>query len=258
MKFWKLSTYKGSDMFNLEGKVAVVTGATGAIGGAIARTLHSMGATLALSGTRIANLESLAGELNTRVQLFACDLNSAKAIQNLVSNVVNTFGKIDILVNNAGITRDVLMMRMTDDAWENVITVNLEAPFRLMRAVSSNMIRNRWGRIINISSIVGAVGNAGQTNYAAAKSGLFGLTKSAALELASRNITANCVAPGFIESPMSDKISDVMKETLQKKIPVGRIGSPEEVAAAVGFLASEEASYVTGHVLHVNGGLAMI
>ena len=245
-------------MFDLDGKVAVITGATGAIGGAIARTLHSMGAILALSGTRISNLESLAGELKTRVQLFACDLNSAEAIQNLVSNVEKVFGKIDILVNNAGITRDVLMMRMTDDAWENVMTVNLEAPFRLMRAVSPKMIRNRWGRIINISSIVGSVGNAGQTNYAASKSGLFGLTKSAALELASRNVTANCVAPGFIESPMSDKIPDAMKESLRKKIPVGRIGSPEEVASAVGFLASEEASYITGHVLHVNGGLAMI
>ena len=245
-------------MFDLNGKVALVTGATGAIGGAIARTLHEMGATLALSGTKVSNLESLANELKDRVQLFACNLNSAEAIQDLVNNVENTFGKIDILVNNAGITRDNLMMRMTDEAWEDVMTVNLEAPFRLMRAASKKMMRNRWGRIINISSVVGAVGNAGQTNYAAAKSGLFGLTKSAALELASRNITVNCVAPGFIESPMSDKIPDAMKEALQKKIPVGRIGNPQEVASAVGFLASEEASYVTGHVLHVNGGLAMI
>ena len=217
-----------------------------------------MGATLALSGTKTSNLESLANELKDRVELFACNLNSAEAIQNLINNVEKTFGKIDILVNNAGITRDNLIMRMTDEAWEDVMTVNLEAPFRLMRAVSKKMIRNRWGRIINISSVVGAVGNAGQTNYAAAKSGLFGLTKSAALEFATRNITVNCVAPGFIESPMSDKIPDTMKETLQKKIPVGRIGNPKEVASAVGFLASEEASYITGHVLHVNGGLAMI
>lgn len=245
-------------MFNLDGKVALVTGATGAIGGAIARTLHEMGATLALSGTKVSNLESLAKELKTHVQLFACNLNSAEAIQDLISNVENVFDKIDILVNNAGITRDNLMMRITDEAWEDVMTVNLEAPFRLMRAVSKKMIRNRWGRIINISSVVGAVGNAGQTNYAAAKSGLFGLSKSAALELASRNITVNCVAPGFIESPMSDKIPDVMKFELQKKIPIGRIGSPKEVASAVGFLASEEASYITGHILHVNGGLAMI
>ncbi|MBO6055399.1 MAG: 3-oxoacyl-ACP reductase FabG, partial [Alphaproteobacteria bacterium] len=190
--------------------------------------------------------------------LFACNLNSAEAIQDLITNVENIFGKIDILVNNAGITRDNLMMRMTDEGWEDVMTVNLEAPFRLMRGVSKKMIRNKWGRIINISSVVGAVGNAGQTNYAAAKSGLFGLTKSAALELASRNITVNCVAPGFIVSPMSDKIPDAMKEALQKKIPVGRIGNPQEVASAVGFLSTEEASYITGHVLHVNGGLAMI
>ncbi len=245
-------------MFNLNGKVALVTGATGAIGGEIARTLHEMGATLVLSGTKISSLESLANELKDSVKLFACNLNSAEAIKDLVNNAENEFSKIDILVNNAGITRDNLMMRMTDEAWKDVMRVNLEAPFLLMRAVSKKMIRNRWGRIINISSVVGAVGNAGQTNYAAAKSGLFGLTKSAALELASRNITANCVAPGFIESPMSDKIPDAMKEALQKKIPVGRIGDPKEVASAVGFLASEEASYITGHVLHVNGGLAMI
>ena len=242
-------------MFDLNEKVALVTGATGAIGGAISRILHEMGATLALSGTKTSNLESLANELKDRVELFACNLNSAEAIQNLINNVEKTFGKIDILVNNAGITRDNLIMRMTDEAWEDVMTVNLEAPFRLMRAVSKKMIRNRWGRIINISSVVGAVGNAGQTNYAAAKSGLFGLAKSAALEFATRNITVNCVAPGFIESPMSDKIPDTMKETLQKKIPVGRIGNPKEVASAVGFLASEEASYITGQVISINGGL---
>ena len=245
-------------MFDLNGKVALVTGATGAIGGAIARILHEMGATLALSGTKISSLESLAMELKNRVQLFACDLSSAGAIQNLAIDVERDFDKVDILVNNAGITRDSLMMRMTDEAWEDVMTINLEAPFRLMRAISKKMIRNRWGRVINISSVVGAVGNAGQTNYAAAKAGLFGLTKSAALELASRNVTVNCIAPGFIESPMSDKIPDTMKEALQKKIPIGRIGVPKEVASAVGFLASEEASYITGHVLHVNGGLAMI
>ena len=245
-------------MFNLRGKVALVTGATGAIGGAIARTLHKMGATLALSGTKVSNLESLAKELGDRVQLFACNLNSAEAIQDLINNAERFFDKIDILVNNAGITRDNLMMRMSDEDWEDVITVNLEAPFRLMRGVSKGMIRARWGRIINISSVVGAVGNPGQTNYSASKSGLFGLTKSAALELASRNITVNCVAPGFIKSPMSDKIPEAMKDALRKRIPVGRIGNPQEIASAVGFLASEEASYITGHVLHVNGGLAMV
>lgn len=245
-------------MFDLNGKVALVTGATGAIGGSIARTLHKMGATLALSGTKVSNLESLAKELGDRVQLFACNLNSAEAIQDLIDNTERFFDKIDILVNNAGITRDNLMMRISDEDWEDVMTVNLEAPFRLMRRVSKGMIRNRWGRIINISSIVGAVGNPGQTNYSASKSGLFGLTKSAALELASRNITVNCVAPGFIESPMSDKIPDAMKDALRKRIPIGRIGAPQEIASAVGFLASKEASYITGHVLHVNGGLAMI
>lgn len=245
-------------MFDLSGKVALITGATGAIGGAIARTLHKMGATVALSGTRISNLESLAAELGERVQLFACNLNSAEAVPELISNVERFFERVDILVNNAGITRDNLMMRMSDEDWENVMTVNLEAPFRLMRSVSKGMIRARWGRIINISSVVGAVGNAGQTNYSASKSGLFGLTKSAALELASRNVTVNCVAPGFIESPMSDQIPESMKQALKERIPLGRIGNPQEITSAVGFLASEEASYITGHVLHVNGGLAMI
>lgn len=245
-------------MFDLRGKVALVTGATGAIGGATARTLHKMGATLALSGTKVANLESLAKELGDRVHLFACNLNSVEAIQDLVSNIERVYDRVDILVNNAGMTRDNLLLRMSDEDWEDIMTINLQAPFRLMRAVAKGMIRERWGRIINISSIVGAIGNAGQTNYAASKSGLFGLSKSAALELASRNITVNCIAPGFIESPMSDKISDTVKQTLQKRIPLGRIGDPQEIASAVGFLASKEASYITGHVLHVNGGLAMI
>lgn len=245
-------------MFDLTGKVALVTGATGAIGGAIAKTLHKMGATLALSGTKVNQLESLAQELSSRVQLFSCNLSSPEAIQELTTNVERVFDKVDILVNNAGITRDGLMMRMSDEAWENVLTINLEAPFRLMREFSKSMIRERWGRIINISSIVGAIGNPGQTNYAASKAGLFGLTKSAALELASRNITVNCVAPGFIESPMSDKIPDAQKQALKSRIPVGRVGNPEEVAAAVAFLASNEASYITGHILHVNGGLAML
>lgn len=245
-------------MFNLRGKVALVTGATGAIGGAISRTLHQMGATLALSGTKVTNLELLANELSERVHLFACNLSSTEDIRSLVRNVERVYDRVDILVNNAGITRDNLLLRMSDEDWEDVMAINLEAPFRLMKEVSKGMIREKWGRIINISSVVGAVGNAGQTNYAASKSGLFGLTKSAALELASRNITVNCVAPGFIESPMSDKIPEAAKQTLKKRIPIGRIGEPKEVAAAVGFLASEEASYVTGHVLHVNGGLAMI
>ena len=245
-------------MFDLTGKVALVTGATGAIGGAIARTLHGMGATLALSGTKISNLEKLADELSDRVRLFASNLALPNAAQELVSNIERSFDHVDILVNNAGITRDNLVMRMQDEAWESVINLNLEAPFRLIREVSKGMIGARWGRIINISSVVGAVGNAGQANYSASKSGLFGLTKSVAAELATRNVTVNCVAPGFIASPMSDNIPELKKVELKKRIPVGRVGNPEEVAVAVGFLASEEASYITGHILHVNGGLAMI
>ncbi|MDR1561180.1 MAG: 3-oxoacyl-[acyl-carrier-protein] reductase [Holosporaceae bacterium] len=245
-------------MFDLTGKIALVTGATGVIGRAIASTLHKMGATIAVSGTKVDNLERLTVELSKRVHLFSCNLSSYEAIEELIPNVERVCGKIDILVNNAGITRDSLLTRMSDEAWQDVMTVDLEAPFRLMRAASKNMIKERWGRIINISSIVGSVGNPGQTNYAAAKSGLFGLSKSAAAELATRNITVNCVAPGFIQSPMVEKIHPAHREYMEKSIPMSRVGEPEEVAAAVGFLASEEASYITGHVLHVNGGMAMI
>lgn len=245
-------------MFDLSGKSALVTGATGAIGGAIAKALHAMGATVAISGTKVENLEKLAAELADRVHIFPCNLSLSDEVNALVPNVEKGCGKIDILVNNAGINRDNLLLRISDDAWNDVIKVNLEAPFRLMRAAVKSMMRARWGRIINISSIVGAVGNPGQSNYAASKSGLFGLSKSAAMELAGRNITINCVAPGFIKSPMTDAIPQQHKDELQKKIPMGRIGDPEEVAAAVGFLASEEASYITGHILHVNGGLAMV
>ncbi|MDR3151277.1 MAG: 3-oxoacyl-[acyl-carrier-protein] reductase [Holosporaceae bacterium] len=246
------------NIFDLSGKVALVTGATGAIGGAVARMLHRMGATVAVSGTRAENLEILTQELQERTHPFVCDLRSADAVERLVPNVTQTCGNVDILVNNAGITRDDLLMRMGDEAWSDVMFVNLEAPFRLMRAVCRNMIKSRWGRIINISSIVGAVGNPGQTNYAATKSGLFGLSKSAAMELASRNITVNCVAPGFIESPMVKQISEQQRERLEKSIPLGRVGSPAEVAHAVAFLASAEASYITGHILHVNGGMVML
>ncbi|MDR2067720.1 MAG: SDR family NAD(P)-dependent oxidoreductase, partial [Holosporaceae bacterium] len=193
-------------MFDLTGKIALITGATGVVGGAIARTLHGMGATLAVSGTRMDNLENLAAELKERVHLFACNLSLSAAVEELTPNIERVCGPVNILVNNAGITRDSLLMRMPDESWQDVMAIDLEAPFRLMRAVSKNMIRERWGRIINISSIVGAVGNPGQTNYAAAKSGLFGLSKSAAAELATRNITVNCIAPGFIESPMVAKI----------------------------------------------------
>ena len=244
-------------MFDLRGKVALITGATGAIGGAISRTLHQMGATLALSGTKVNNLEALANELEERVQLFACNLNSAEDIRALVKNIERVYDRVDILVNNAGITRDNLLLRMSDEDWEDVMTVNLEAPFRLMKEVAKGMIRERWGRIINISSVVGAVGNAGQTNYSASKSGLFGLTKSAALELASRNITVNCIAPGFIESPMSDKIPESIKQNLKKRIPLGRIGEPEDIANAVFFFLSDDSSWITGAQLVVDGGVTL-
>ncbi|MDR0632213.1 MAG: 3-oxoacyl-[acyl-carrier-protein] reductase [Holosporaceae bacterium] len=245
-------------MFDLVGKIALVTGATGAIGGAIARVLHRMGATVAISGTKVDNLESLTSELSERIHAFPCNLSLAEDVDNLIPSVERVCGRVDILVNNAGVTKDNLMIRMTDEDWRSVVAMDLEVPFRLMRAVSRNMIKERWGRIINISSIVGAIGNPGQSNYAAAKSGLFGLSKSAAAEFAARNITVNCVAPGFIQSPMVEKIPATRKEYLEKSIPMSRVGRPEEVAAAVGFLASNEASYITGHVLHVNGGMAMI
>jgi 3-oxoacyl-[acyl-carrier protein] reductase len=245
-------------LFDLVGKIALVTGATGAIGGAIARVLHRMGATVAISGTKVDNLESLTSELSERIHAFPCNLSLAEDVDNLIPSVERVCGRVDILVNNAGVTKDNLMIRMTDEDWRSVVAMDLEVPFRLMRAVSRNMIKERWGRIINISSIVGAIGNPGQSNYAAAKSGLFGLSKSAAAEFAARNITVNCVAPGFIQSPMVEKIPATRKEYLEKSIPMSRVGRPEEVAAAVGFLASNEASYITGHVLHVNGGMAMI
>lgn len=245
-------------LFDLEGKIALVTGATGSIGGAIARFLHEQGATLAVSGTRVSNLEHLADELKERVHLFSCNLASDEAVASLVPNVERLYGRIDILVNNAGIIQDDLLMKMTDEAWVNVQRINLDAPFKLMRAAVRGMVQRRYGRIVNISSVVAMTGNPGQTNYAASKAALLGLSKSAALELAKRNITVNCVAPGLIASPMIDRIPAGHRDELEKKIPIGRVGEPEEVAAAVGFLASSEASYITGHVLHVNGGLAMI
>lgn len=245
-------------MFDLSGKVALITGATGAIGGAIATSLHEMGAVVALSGTNVNLLEGLATRLSNRVHLFACNLSASAAVEELVPNVERLCGRVDILINNAGITRDALLMRMPDESWYDVMSVNLEAPFRLMRSVVKSMIKEKWGRIVNISSVVGSVGNPGQANYSASKSGLFGLSKSAAAELASRNITVNCVAPGFIESPMVHKIPQSHREHLEKNIPMSRVGTPEEVAAAVAFLSSKESSYITGHVLHVNGGMAMI
>lgn len=245
-------------MFDLTGKSALVTGASGGIGAAIARALHGAGATVALSGTRLGPLESLAGELGGRAHVLACDLSDAASVEALPKAAAEAMGGVDILVNNAGITRDNLFMRMSDEEWQSVIEVNLTSTFRLCRGVLRGMMKARWGRIINISSVVGATGNPGQGNYAASKAGLVGMSKSLAAEVASRNITVNCVAPGFIATAMTDKLNDEQKARILTAVPAGRMGTPEEIGAATLYLASPEAGYVTGAVLHVNGGMAMI
>ncbi|MSO53724.1 MAG: 3-oxoacyl-[acyl-carrier-protein] reductase [Rhodospirillales bacterium] len=245
-------------MFDLNGKSALVTGATGGIGGAIARALHARGASLALSGTRVPALEALAAELGERAVVTPCDLSDNKAVEELAATVEAKLGGIDILVNNAGLTRDGLAVRMKDDDWDTVIDVNLGAAFRLGRAALRGMMKRRWGRIIGITSIVGVIGNPGQANYAAAKAGMIGMTKALAREVASRNITVNCVAPGFIATAMTESIAAEARDRLVAAIPSGRLGTPADVAAAVAYLASNEAAYVTGQTLHVNGGMAMI
>ena len=245
-------------MFDLSGKCALVTGASGGIGAAIARALHAAGATVGLSGTREEPLQALAAELGARAHVLPCNLSDPAAVEALPKQAIAAMGAVDILVNNAGITRDQVFMRMSDDDWASVIDVNLTATMRLCRAVVRPMMKARWGRIVNISSIVGATGNAGQVNYAASKAGMIGLTKSIAAEVASRNITANAVAPGFIATPMTDKLTDDQKAKINGQIPAGRMGTPEEIAAAVLYLASPEAGYVTGATLHVNGGMAMM
>ena len=245
-------------MFDLTGKAALVTGASGGIGGAIARGLHAQGATVVLTGTRAAALEELAKSLGDRTHVIVSNLSDPAEADKLMAAAEAAAGKVDILVNNAGITRDMLAMRMKDEDWQAVIDVNLTAAFRLSRAAIRNMIKRRAGRIISITSIVGTTGNPGQANYAAAKAGLVGMSKSLAAEVASRNITVNCVAPGFIETAMTDKLNDQQKERIKGAIPAGRIGQPAEVAGAVVFLASDEAAYLTGQTLHVNGGMAMI
>jgi 3-oxoacyl-[acyl-carrier protein] reductase len=245
-------------MFDLTGKTALVTGASGGIGGAIARALHGQGASVALSGTRAGPLEALAAELGERAYVTPCDLSDAAAVEALPKQAAEAMGGLDILVNNAGVTRDNLFMRMSDEEWEQVIAVNLTASFRLSRAVLRGMMRKRWGRIIGITSIVGVTGNPGQGNYAAAKAGMIGMSKSLSAEVASRGITVNCIAPGFITTAMTDNLSDDQKSKLLGAIPAGRMGTPEEIAAAAVYLASEEASYITGQTLHVNGGMAMI
>lgn len=246
-------------MFNLTGKTALVTGATGGIGAAIAKTLHGAGATVAISGTRAAVLEALKAELgNERVHVLPCNLSDAADVEKLVPAAEAAMGSVDILVNNAGITKDGLSMRMKDDDWQAVIDVNLTAAFRLSRAVMRGMMKKRHGRIINITSVVGVTGNPGQANYVASKAGIIGLSKSLAQELAARNITVNCVAPGFIATPMTDVLNDKQKEGILGRVPAGRLGSPEDIAAATLYLASDEAAYVTGQTLHINGGMAMI
>ena len=245
-------------MFDLTGKTALITGASGGIGGAIATALHGAGATVALSGTREAPLQELCAALGSRAHVLACNLSEPAAVDALPKQAVEVMGSVDILVNNAGITRDQIFMRMSDDEWQSVIDVNLTATMRLCRGVMRPMMKARWGRIINISSIVGATGNPGQVNYAASKAGMVGLTKSIAYEVASRGITANAVAPGFIATAMTDKLSDDQKAAINGKIPAARMGTPEEIAAAVLYLASPEAGYVTGTTLHVNGGMAML
>ncbi|MDO5706360.1 MAG: 3-oxoacyl-[acyl-carrier-protein] reductase [Paracoccus sp. (in: a-proteobacteria)] len=245
-------------MFNLTGKAALITGASGGIGGAIAETLHGAGATVGLSGTREAPLRELADRLGERAFVLPCDLSDPAAVAALPKAAAETMGAVDILVNNAGITRDNLFMRMSDEEWQQVLDVNLTSSFRLCRGALKGMMRARWGRIVNITSIVGARGNPGQANYAAAKAALVGMSKSLAGEVASRNITVNCVAPGFIGTPMTDRLTEDQKNKILVQIPTGRMGMPEEIAAAVLFLSSPEAGYVTGTTLHVNGGMAMI
>jgi len=245
-------------MFDLTGRKALVTGATGGLGGAIARGLHAAGATVALSGTRAEALEALAAELGERTAIVPANLADPASVEALVPSAEAAIGPLDILVNNAGITRDNLFMRMKDEEWDSVIAVNLTAAFRLSRAAVKGMMRRRYGRIIGIGSVVGTTGNPGQGNYAAAKAGLVGLTKALAGEVASRGITVNCIAPGFIASPMTDALNEKQREGILTRVPAGRLGEGAEVAAAALYLASAEAGYVTGQTLHVNGGMAMI
>ena len=245
-------------MFDLTGKNALVTGASGGIGAAIARQLHGAGATVGLSGTRVEPLEALAAELGKRAHVLPCNLSDAEAVEALPKAAIAAMGSLDVLVNNAGITRDNLFMRMSDDEWASVLEVNLTSTMRLCRGALRGMMKARWGRIINVSSVVGATGNPGQANYAASKAGMVGMSKSLAYEVASRGITVNCIAPGFIETAMTDKLTDDQKSKILVQIPAGRMGSPDEIAASALFLASAEAGYLTGTTMHVNGGMAML
>jgi len=245
-------------MFDLNGQFALVTGASGGLGGAIASALHAQGATVALSGTRRDALDRLAGDLGARAHVVPCDLADVAATEALAGQAEAAMGGLDILVNNAGLTRDNLMARMKNEEWEQVLAVNLSAGFRIARAALRGMMKRRHGRIVGIASIVGVTGNPGQANYAASKAGMIGFSKALAGEVASRGITVNCVAPGFIATPMTDALNEKQRERLLGAIPTGRLGTPDDIAAAVVFLASREAAYVTGQTLHVNGGMAMI
>ncbi len=245
-------------MFDLTGRTALITGASGGLGGAIARALHAQGAAVALSGTRRDALESLATELNERAFVAPCDLSNAESVEELVPAAEVALGSIDILVNNAGVTRDSLFMRMKDADWDSVLAVDLTAAFRLTRAALKGMMKRRYGRVINISSIVGVKGNPGQSNYAAAKAGLIGMSKALAAEVATRGITVNCIAPGFIATPMTNSLNDKQRDSILISVPMGRLGAGSDIGAATVFLASSEASYITGQTLHVNGGMTMI
>lgn len=245
-------------MFDLTGKCALVTGASGGIGADIARALHGAGATVGLSGTRIEPLQALADDLGERAHVLPCNLSDADAVEALPKQAIAAMGAVDVLVNNAGITRDNLFMRMSDEEWQSVLNVNLTSTFKLCKGVMRGMMKARWGRIVNISSIVGATGNPGQANYAASKAGMIGMSKSLAYEVASRGITVNAVAPGFIATAMTEKLTDDQKSAIMTQIPAGRMGDAQEIAAAVLYLASPEAAYVTGATLHVNGGMAML
>jgi 3-oxoacyl-[acyl-carrier protein] reductase len=245
-------------MFDLTGKTALVTGATGGLGGAMARALHGQGATVALSGTRREALDALASELGARIHVLPCNLGDKDDVESLVPKAEEAMGQLDILVANAGITRDNLLVQLRDEDWEQVVNVNLTATFRLARAAVRGMMRRRFGRVIGITSVVGITGNPGQSNYAATKAGMIGMMKSIAAEYAKRGVTANCVAPGFVATPMTDKLNDKQREAILGRVPAARLGTPADVAAAVVYLASDEAAYVTGQTLHVNGGMAMI
>jgi len=245
-------------MFRLDKKTVLITGASGGIGGEIARTLHRAGATVALSGTRVAPLQALSAELGDRMHVLPCDLSDEDEVTALPKQANEAMGSVDILINNAGVTRDNLLMRMSDDEWASVLAINLTSTMRLCKGVLRGMMKARWGRIVNISSIVGATGNPGQANYAASKAGLVAMSKSLAYEVATRGITVNCLAPGFIATAMTEKLTDEQKKGILTQIPTGRMGKATEIGAAALYLSSDEAAYTTGTTLHINGGMAML